>query len=41
MIYEITPRWESIMAKLFGRVLVDETGRYVCRIWRGKIYLRV
>lgn len=41
MNFECATRWERMMIRLFGRIVVDERGRFLYRVWRGKPYFRI
>lgn len=41
MLFEATPKWEMTLARMFGQRIVDEHGRHVCWMWRGKPYFRL
>lgn len=40
MLYEVIPWWESKLARIFGRRLVNANGYCLGIMWRGKLYFQ-
>lgn len=41
MLFEHTPKWKMALIRMFGTRIIDERGRHVCWLYRGKTYFRV